>query len=67
LLVKKEEDFILFQSKYGAILHLKYPQHIFRDAAYYSAPALCFSTFNNQEFFKIIKFVFYSLLLFNEK
>ena len=41
-LVKKEEDFILFQSKYAAKLHLQYPEHIFCDATYYCAPALCY-------------------------
>ena len=41
-LVKKDANFILFQSQSQALLHLHYKEYVFCDATFYSAPSLSY-------------------------
>ena len=41
-LVKKTDEFMLYQSPYLAKLHLAYKEAIFWDATFYTAPSICY-------------------------
>lgn len=57
-MLKKTEDYIIFQSPSLAKLHIKYPDNIFCDGTFYIAPSISYQVFITRIYAEEINYFF---------